>query len=143
MFMKSPAPLVDKISKHREKPLYIRVMGGSTISKITIEGIISAAMHSSVPCPSNHCRGEIVPPPTGNIGKCSVAGCIERVNIRIAKKVLTEHIQVEKGLMLKVNMESIDDWFGKGVAKMYLDNTLSLSDKYLELVPIGTFKTQI
>ena len=75
-----------------------------------------------------------MPPPTGNIGKCSVAGCIEGVNLCIAKKVLTEHIQVEKGLMLEVNMESMDDSFGKGVAKMYLDNTLSLSDKYLELV---------
>ena len=101
MFMKSPAPLVDKISKHREKPLYIRVMGGSTISKITIEGIISAAMHSSVPCPSNHCHGEIVPESNGNIGKCSVAGCVERVNLCIAKKVLTRYIQVKKGLILK------------------------------------------
>ena len=87
-----------------------------------------------VPCPSNHCRGEIMPPLTGNIGKCSVAGCVERVNLCIAKKVLTRHIQVKKGLILKVNMEGIDASFGEGVATMYLDDTLSLSDKFLELV---------
>ena len=36
--------------------------------------------------------------------------------------------------MLKVNMESIDALFSGGVAKMYFDDTPSLSDKFLELV---------
>ena len=36
--------------------------------------------------------------------------------------------------MLKVNMESVDASFGEEVAKMYLDDTISLSDKFLELV---------
>ena len=132
--MSSNGDLIDEISKERSEPLRIRALGVAQPSEISVEGIMSASITSTVPCHSKNCDGEILPPSgTGSIGKCSNSECSVRVNLRITPKTISGAITVENGITLSVNPESIDATFGDGVTKMYESSPTDLADKFLEM----------
>ena len=138
IMMESGGNLVPTITQGKLTPFRIRAMGVSNPSEIQVEGIVGAFITCTIPCPKKFCPGEILPPASGKMGRCSntqdaANKCQQMVHIDRAKHVISGQVTVTDDLTLDVDEGTIDAIFGNGVAKAYKASPDSLAEKFLNL----------